>query len=99
MHEHFRARFDLQLLASVHGQRSGAASTADNQPDRRAFAATGNTPDDRAHSRSNSGALDRLIGPAFRFDSAFFVSAARTLAIDPGHVPVQHSSSAIAQLD
>lgn len=64
VHEHFRAGFNLQLLAALHRQRSGAARATDNQSYRRAFAASGNTADDGANGRANSRALDRLIGPA-----------------------------------
>src|SRR5215217_7585108 len=99
MHQHLRAGFDLQLFTTVHGQRSCATSTADNQPDRRAFAASGYTADNRAHSRANAGTLDRLLGPAAGFDSAFFVSTARIFAVDSRDVAVQHSFAPVAQLD
>ena len=99
VHEHLRARLDPQLFAALHSQRSRATGAANDQSDRRAFTAAGNTSDDCTNSRTNSGAFDSLVGPAAGLDSTFVVSPARAFTINSGDVSMQHSTTTIAQLD
>src|ERR1051325_12059655 len=99
VNEHLGARFNLQLFAAVCAQRSGATGPADDQANRRALAATGNTAHDRADRRADSRALHRLLGPASRFDAAFVISTPGILAVNSRDVPVQHSSFSVAHFD
>jgi hypothetical protein len=75
VYEHFGARFNLQFLAALHRQGSGATCATDNQPNRSTFATTGDPADNRANRRANSGTFDCLVRSAFRFDTAFIVGA------------------------
>src|SRR5687767_1254731 len=97
--QHFRARLDLQLLASLHGQRTSAAGAAHDQTDRCAFAATGDAADDRTYPGANAASLDRLIGPASRLDATFVICFSGIIAIHTRHIAMQHALATITQLD
>src|ERR1041384_8007141 len=80
--QHLGPGLDLQLLASLHRQRTGAPCATDDQANRGAFTATGNTTDYRTDRRADTGPFHSLLGSAARLDTTFIIGPSRIFPTD-----------------